>query len=220
MSMNLEPIRVRRITAADLGSLGSEDPVYVADSGFALPILVDGYIRFGALKVGPDEITAWVEEGKTPLIPVRTVYGPEFHQKLDLIFLPDEDGIEMPYLDSAGTWVKPALFIPGVDEHEAIERVKRALRAEFGPGVVELWNIRSGPVRDVRWDVWEVQRKFVLDSTSSRKKPSGSVVETDRRLVASGIRDGHQNYYRSRVSPGWELDIRVHQPQGGGTETL
>lgn len=205
-------VRVRPITLDEARALGPDDVIYVADSGFTLTVLVPAHLRADGV---------FESEGFSPRVGLRTIYGSEGLYALDLVFVADGNGDEALLMATAGTRISSSLFFLGLEEGEAVERLKEVLRKEFGPGVVEVWNLRSTPVRDVLWDVWEVRRELLPAGPKPKKgKAPTAWQEVERRLIARGIRDGHQRYFMGKETPGWSLVIEGHQPEGQTTEIL
>lgn len=206
-----EKIRVRVLGPDQIRSLGPDDLIYVQEHAFTSPVLVPAY-----RKMGDD---SFLNREDSPKVHVHSVFGSEFYVSADCgVFELDDLGDEMDVLRSSGARISSSVFITGLDPEGAEERVRKALRNEFGPGVVEVWNMRSSPVRDLRWDLYHVRTSW-LPTKGSRKK-EGSYQEVERRLVARNIRDGHEQYYMGKQDAGWQLVIEPHQPDIAQTEVL
>ncbi|MFI0966985.1 hypothetical protein ACH4S8_37225 [Streptomyces sp. NPDC021080] len=157
---------------------------------------------------------------------ILTVYGSE--HSVGAVYVPSVVGAEMRLINDSGARVSTTLFIPGLEAPQAVERLRKALRAEFGAGVVEVWNERSGPVRDIRWDVYEVRRDLVeverapyrVGNEPKRGRGRKEWVEVERRILASGVRDGHQHHYMGKERMGWSLDIKLHNPEISTVDTI
>lgn len=213
--VRVRPVRVRPLSAPEAPAVAPGDLLYIQDSDFTGPLLTPVHRKAG------DES---FREGKNgPELLVHPDFGGgEIWVRTGRVFIPHGEGTEMPVMCSAGTRISSSLFLPGLDGEEAMKRFKKAMRAEFGPGVVEVWNLRSGPVRDLRYDVWEVCTGWVADEQPAgrdRKVP-GRVRETERRLLARGVRDGHQHHFSDKAAPGWQIVVEPHQPDLGTPETL
>jgi hypothetical protein len=204
-----DPVRVRVLELEEVRNLGPEELIYVQAQDFKSLVLVPAYRKMR------DE--AYLDRGDNPRVHVRSIFGSEFYASAENgVFEADDLGEEMPVIRSAGTRVSSSVFISGLDPDVAEERVRKALRAEFGPGVVEVWNMRSGPVRDLRWDVYAIRTSWVSES----RKGEGSFQEVERRVVARNIRDGHERYYMGKEPVGWQLVTEPHQPDTTQTEVL
>jgi hypothetical protein len=203
-------IKMRLMEPDEVRNLGPTDLVYVQDFDFRSQLLIPAYRAMG----DGDHL----HREKDPQVKVRSVFGGEFHVKVTEVYEEDPLGEEMPVIRSSGSRISSSLFFTGIDPAEAEERLKKALRAEFGPGVVEVWNLRSQSTRDLRWDVYEVRNGWV--SEGSGRKSRGSVKEVERRLLARGVRDGHERHYMGKETPGWQLVVDPHQPDTSNIEVL
>lgn len=200
-----ERITVRPITKAEFNALTHADQVYVQDSEFTTVILVP------ARPV--DRLTPFYS-GKVEL---KDAYGSSTYYKPESIYVADPggdspDSVDMPLMPSDGRRVTASLYLPGMEDKEIQERVRIALLREFGPGVVELWSLKTQPVRALRWDVFYTRRDLV----------NGEWVTVEERVAARGVRDGRQHRFMgTEPGPGWGLSIRLHDPnEGAGTEVL
>jgi hypothetical protein len=206
-----DSVRVCALDLEEVRNLGPNDLIYVQAQDFESRVLVPAYRKM--------RDKAYLDRETSPTVHVRSIFGSEFHTSAENnVFVADDLGEEMPVIRSAGTRVSSSVFIPGLDPDVAEERVRKALRAEFGPGVVEVWNMRSGPVRDLRWDVYAIRTSWV--SAKGGRKGDGSFQEVERRLLARNIRDGHERYYMGKEPVGWQLLTEPHQPDTTQTEVL
>lgn len=207
-------IKMKALDPEEVRSLGPNDLIYVQDHGFASRILVPAYRKM--------DDAAYLDREDKPRVHVRSIYGSEFHVCAETeVFEEDALGEEVSVIRSAGTRVSSSVFLPGVEPEEAEARLKKALREEFGPGVVELWNLRSQPTRDLRWDVYQVQTGWVPREGSRKgRNQEGSFQETGRKLLARGVRDGHERYFMGKAEPGWQIVIYPHQPHTAETKIL
>jgi hypothetical protein len=213
VNVSTDMIRVRPLEPDEIRSLGTDQLIYVDDRHFAdPPVLVPAYLRAGG---------DYYLNNPSPSAPVRTIYGDEFFASFDGVFEADDIGEEMQVVRTVGSRLSGTFFFLGTDPEEVSERVRKALRAEFGPGVVEVWNERSGPVRDIRYDVYETRTAWVPKEGSRKsKKQEGSYEIVEKRLIARGVRDGHQQHLMNRVSKGWSPLVEIHQPEATETEVL
>ncbi|MFE6000388.1 hypothetical protein ACFQ6C_26565 [Streptomyces sp. NPDC056454] len=150
---------------------------------------------------------------------VLSVYGTEY--SVDTLYVPSEGGEEKWLIKDSGSRVSTSLFFTGLDEEEAIERLRKALREEFGGGVVEVWNTRSAPVRDIRWDVYEIRMDQVpVGPKPQRGKAPTEWREVERRPLARGVRDGHERHFMGKEQMGWRLQIELHNPEITTVDTI
>lgn len=202
-----EMIRVRPLGPDAIRALSTSQLIYVVDERFSPAVLVPAFLR-------PDG--EYYLNNRKPSAPVRPVYGPEVFADFNSIYIADDDGEEMPVARQAGSRLSSTCFFTGMmDEAELEERFKRALSNEFGPRTVELWNLRSGPVRELYWDVWEVRTGWTQGSGGS-----GEYREVERRLIQRKVRDGHHLLFQGKASPGWTIATELHQPDAQETEIL
>lgn len=209
-----EPIRVRALEPDEVRNLGSNNLIFVQDHNFADRVLVPAYRMMND--------AAYLDRQSDPMVHVRSIFGSQFHVSASTdVFEQDDLGEEMPVIRSAGTRITSALFFTGLSEDDALERLKRALRNEFGPGVVEVWNMRSAPVRDLRWDVYATRTAW-LPKEGSRKGKSqeGSYEVVEKKLLARGVRDGHERYFMNKAEAGWQVVTEPHQPDTSQVEVL
>lgn len=200
------PVNVRPLSEDEFEALAVGDEVYIPSSDFQR-------------HTGLLERARVVSSGSGAKLRIRTDYNSEY--SAGVVYVPSEDGEEKWLFKDAGTRVSTALFIPGLEEPEAIERLRKALRAEFGGGVVEVWNMRSGPVRDIRWDVYEVRRDLVpVGPKPKRGSAPTEWREVERRLLARGIRDGNERYFMGKEQQGWSLHIELHDPELTTVDTI
>ena len=207
-------IKMRALDLEEVRNLGPNDPIYVQGTGFSSRALVPAHRKM------QDE--AYLDRENKPTVHVHCIFGSDFYVSAETeVFEEDPLGEEMPVVRSAGARVSSSVFIPGLEPEEAEARLKNALRDEFGSGVVELWNLRSQPTKDLRWDVYEVRIGWVPKEGSRKGRgQEGSFKEVQRKLLARGVRDGHERYFMSKARPGWQVMIDPHQPQASETEVL
>jgi hypothetical protein len=198
-------ITARVLNEGEIETLTPEDLVYVPAPEFYGPVLTPGHLK------GGDD---YYRERQS--FCVKTIYGTESHYKPDSIYVADDNGEEYAAIRTCGVKISSTLFFPDITEEEAQERLFKALRAEFGPGVVELWNKRSGPVRDVTWDVHGITRDVV--KAAKGKEPA--VVETEQRTIARGVRDGHAWFFRNHAQRGEQIVCDVQLPEQSSTFTI
>lgn len=207
-------IKMQLLDPDEVRNLGPGDLIYVQDSDFTSRVLVPAYRKM--------DDDAYLGREDKPTVHVRSIFGSEFYASAETdVFQEDALGEEMKVIRSVGTRVSSSVFIPGVEPDEAEARLKKALREEFGPGVVELWNLRSQPTKDLRWDVYQVKTGWV-PSKGGRKgsKQEGSFQEIQRKLLARGVHDGHERYFMGKAEPGWQIMVDPHQPHTAETEVL
>ncbi|MCP9209623.1 hypothetical protein [Streptomyces cucumeris] len=201
------PVNVRLLSEDETEALTADDEVLVPSSDFQPHTGLLERARIAKERGGRDKVR------------VLSVYGSEY--SVSTVYVPSEGGEEKWLLKDSGTRISTALFIPDLDEPEAIERLRKALRSEFGGGVVEVWNMRSGPVRDVRWDVYEIRHDLVpVGPKPQRGKAQTEWREVERRLIASGVRDGHERYFMGKEQMGWSLCIEMHNPEITRVDTI
>lgn len=213
-SVGTTQIKMKALGLEEVRSLGPDDLIYVPDPDFVRSILVPAYRKM--------KDDAYLDREEKPSVHVRCIYGSEFYVSAETeVFEEDPLGEEMSVVRSVGARVSSSIFIPGVEPVEAEARLKKALRNEFGPGVVELWNLRSQPTRDLRWDVYAVRTGWVPKKGSRKGQgQEGSFQEVQRKLIARGVRDGHQRYFMDKAEPGWQILVDPHQPHTAETEVL
>lgn len=209
-----ETVRVRALELDEIRSLGPDDLIYVQDPGFTSRVLVP------ARRKMDDE--AYLDRQSNPSVHVRSVFGREFYVSANNdVFEQDDLGEEMPVIRSAGTRITSSLFFTGLKEDEALDRLKRALRDEFGPGIVEVWNMRSTPVRDLRWDVYAVRTAWRPKEGSRKGRgQEGSYEVAEKKLLARNVRDGHEQHFMGKAEPGWNVVTEPHQPDTSQVEVL
>lgn len=201
------PIRVRQLDKEAIQALTVYDEVLVPSSDFKE--------HTGLLERA--RIVRKAEDGGKDRI--LSAYGSEY--STDSVYVPFADGEEKWLLQDAGSRISASLFFTGLDEAEAVERLRKALRTEFGGGSVEVWNMRSGPVRDLRWDVYEIRTDLVpVGPKPKRGMASTEWREVERRLLARGVRDGHERYFMGKEQMGWRLHIEVHNPEITQVDTI
>jgi hypothetical protein len=204
------PVTVRLLSEDEIQALSVDDEVFVPSSDFRPHTNLLERARITASNK---------QRSEGDKVRVQTAYDVE--HSASTLYVPSEDGEEKWLLKDSGTRVSSALFFTGIDEPEAIERLRKALRDEFGSGVVEVWNMRSGPVRDLRWDVYEVRRDLVpVGPKPQRGKAPTEWREVERRLLARGVRDGHERYFMGKEQMGWSLDIKLHNPEITQVDTI
>jgi hypothetical protein len=214
------PVTVRALSREEIEALGADDEVYVPSSDF--------YSHTGLVERAHLAVDRTRTHSHDKYAYVRTIYGHEYSVGLDEVYVPVEDGEEKWLMKTAGARVSTSLFFPDMDEGEAIERLYKAIRNEFGAGVVERWNQRSSPVRDVRRDVYEVRRDLVEVERAPYRvgsEPKGGrgrkeYVEVERNLLARGVRDGREDYYRGQVREGWSFHAELHNPEVTAADTI
>lgn len=177
-----DTIKARALTKEEFNSVTPEDLIYVSAGGWSIPILEPGYF------------TGNEYYRRTGSLEVRTIYSSQVWQPLGSVYVADDNGEEFPAIRTSGVRVSSTLYFPDMTEDEARERMYKALRAEFGEGVIEVWNIRSSPIRDVTHDVYAVERDL-----NRTKTGEVSCVEKSRRTLARGVRDGHERFFRGET---------------------
>ncbi|MGW9067954.1 hypothetical protein ACWGQT_00680 [Streptomyces yangpuensis] len=197
--IGLEVITARALEPDEIRALGSDDEIYVPDSDFSGPILIPARRKLDTdndRRFGPDD---------SPKAAVRTVYHVETHVPFGQIYVADPNGQKMALMGNSGTRMRMTLFVPGMSDDEAQERFRKAMRAEFGPGVVELWSLHTAPVRAVKWDLYEERTEWRSDGTRN----GGSFCVVERILLKRGVHDGHQHHFHARQ--GWKIAKELHQ---------
>lgn len=210
----MDYVRVRPLGLERILTLGPNELIYVQDCDFESRVLTPAYRK--------QDSDYYLKSGETPRLHVRSIYGSEFFVAAETdVFEADDEGEEMPVIRTAGSRLSSSLFFTGLDEAEAVERLKKALRTEFGPGIVEVWNLRSSPVRDLRYDIYETRTAWVPKEGSRKGRgQEGSFEVVEKRLLARGVRDGHQHHFVGTQSKGWSLLVEVHQSDTAETEVL
>jgi hypothetical protein len=213
MPVQAEKVRVTPLTLEQVRSLSEGDRVLVPDHRVLDPeFLVPA--RIG--KSG-----TYLTRENDPQVRILSDFGASYLVNADKVFEEDPLGEERFLMPVAGSRVSSSLFFPGLDPKDAEERLKRALVAEFGPGVVEVWNMKSAPTRDLRWDIYHVQRGWVPGKKTRRGTTGGSFEEIQRKLVARGIRDGQQSYFQNvNLEGDWIVVALPHEPHLVETEVL
>lgn len=197
--ISTDTVRVRALSPEEVGSLDSSQLVYVQSPDFRSRVLEPAHIQ---------------EKGRSDSgVYVLTIYGIQIHVGADKLFQADDLGEETNVLRTAGTRVSSTLFLRGIEGVGVIERIERALAKEFGPGIVEVWNMGSEPVRDLRYDVYETRTAWIPDEGSRKgKDQKGTYQVVEKRLLARGVVDGHQDHFMGTETPGWNLLVETHRP--------
>lgn len=146
----MQIIKVNKLNYGEVADLtmGSEflvhAPGYRPGEGPLTPARLETPLR-------PDEqeiLSAGVPEGKSiPLVTVKTKYGVMYPVPSSRIYIEDENGTEnAAVVETVGSQANITFYAPGMAESEVLERLHKALRAEFGTGVLQL---RQESVRPV-----------------------------------------------------------------------
>lgn len=142
----MRTIKARRLTLEEVANLGPDDgflagaPSYRKDSR----VLVESTLRGALSKSEVAAITTHLdqEDGEMTSLPtvlVRTRFGIKYAVKANALFVEDKAGeADMLLLERVGTQVSMTMYLPGMDGPDVLERTHKALRAEFGIGVVQL----------------------------------------------------------------------------------
>ncbi|MFC9432727.1 hypothetical protein [Nocardia sp. NPDC057030] len=140
--MSFDVVKVRQLNSDELATLTPDDRIYVTEVGLGDTVLVPANLYPDWPGLGPDRVG------------VVSIFGSQTVQSADAVYVADDTGTELPLLRTAGSNLSLSLFFAGMDAEEAQARLYTALRAEFGQGFIEVWNIKSKPVKDTRWDVY------------------------------------------------------------------
>lgn len=205
--MQFDTVKVRPISEDEIPDLTQDDLIYVDTKDYNGPVLVPAHLASGS--------AYYTERGK---LQVKTIYGVEFWRAFEDAYVADNSGSEMDVLCVAGTRMSTSLFFPGMAEEEVQARVFAALKAEFGAGVVQVWNERYGPVADTLRDVVEVRREMVV--TGSGKHKETHWVDAETRVIATGVYSAQTQHFMGREAPGWQLRIMGHVPATMHTRTI
>lgn len=192
--MNTELIKLRRLVQEEVEKLGTTDDVYVsADMEPAQGI--------GALVLA--NLAQVGSEFEGGYFDVETIFGDKLSVGTDAgdvgIWMADENGTEMPVLQSAGLFVKLGLFIPDAS-FETLNALYDAIRESFGAGVVQKWNEDVSRVPDVTFDVYEV-----LQAGRGRKPADGP----KRTLVDGDVYRQYVEYVP--IAEGHKREVRLHK---------
>ncbi|MFE2934831.1 hypothetical protein [Streptomyces sp. NPDC059278] len=203
LQYKLDTMKARALTEEERAFLAKDDEVFVDTGEFNQTVLAPG----------------WCDAApRTGATAVKTIYGARgLYEK---VYVPDENGEELPLIRTAGHRATATVFVPDMEEGELQERVKRALRNEFGAGLVELWNLRTSPTRDLRWDVYFERKELVSvgGPVDGRGQLHWRVVERD--CQARGVRDGHHRLFMGKEPKGWSISFELHHPDVSGAEIL
>lgn len=197
-------IKVITLRPEEIQDLTVDDLIYVRDSSFKGIVLVKAHI------LGQRTRESEVE--------IRNIYGSTRWWSFDdNVYVEHEDGDPLPLMRTAGARLSSTLFFPGMEEEEVQERLYQAIRNEFGPGVVQAWSTRTGPVRNVRWNVYAVQRDWIAVQPKDKRKKATSTttVEISRRMLAQGVWDGHENHFGHLLEVGEQLHLEPYTEQAG-----
>jgi hypothetical protein len=192
-------IKVITLRPEEIQDLTVDDLIYVRDSDFKDTVLVRAHI------LGKRTRDSEVE--------IKDIYGSTRWWSFDdCVYAEHQDGDELPLMRTAGARLSSTLFFPGMEEEEAQERLYKAIRSEFGAGVVQAWSTRTGPVRNLRWNVYAVKRDWVAVQPKDKRKKATSTttVETSRRPLAQGVWDGHDNHFGHLLEIGEQLHIEPY----------
>jgi len=213
--MEFDSIKARPLTEDEIYALTPEDLVYADWNEFNVPVLMPVHV----LKVGkPSKDPRTGEITSPPMASIRSIYGTETGRTFDALYVADETAEEMRVFRTAGTRISSSLFFPGMDIPEVEERFFKALRSEFGAGVVQVWNMRSGPVADILRDVVQVRTAIVTNGTGKNKTVEYRDVE--RKVIASGVYEAQTGYFLGKGEPGWRVQTEGHVPVGEQTKTI
>lgn len=192
-------IKVITLSPDEIRALTVDDLIYVRDSSFKDTVLVPAHILGKRTRESEIEI--------------QDIYGSTRWWSFDdNVYAEHEDGDPLPLMRTAGARLSSALFFPGITAEEAKERLYKAIRAEFGPGVVQAWNMRTGSVRNIRWNVYAVRRDWVAVQPKDKRKKATSTdtVEISRRPLAQGVWDGHDAHFGHLLELGESLHIEPY----------
>lgn len=191
--MEFDSVRVRLLDDSDVRVLQAADPIYVVSR---VPVAH----MVGEPLLEPASVRAHDHYAGDGGAFVRTPFGSEFlAREIFVAAGEDENSEDMAVVGISGTRMKLSLHVAGMDGTEAEARLRKAIRAEFGPGVVEVWKIQGRPNRDLRHDVYYVRRHGV-----------GNRVSVERELILRGVRDGHEQVLMSSTRPGWQVEAEPH----------
>jgi hypothetical protein len=81
-----------------------------------------------------------------PSFGILTLYGSLYSARATEFFVEDPEGEERPVIETVGTQVSMAIYVPGMEGPDVLERMRKALRAEFGAGLLQLRQETHRPV--------------------------------------------------------------------------
>lgn len=195
--MQLEEFTARVLTPDEVRALTPEDVIYVPDfdtrgTGERANVLVEASIPKSSY---PEHIRT---SNGSEWVTIRDIYGSESGTSIDDIYVADPEGEKKIRFAVAGTNIRLSLMVPGLDEETTRKRVYDALRKEFGNGVVEVWSVKSRPVKALRWDIVEETTEWVPDPEHQPRQGSKRKMVPTRkrgRVVASNVYEGHAQYF-------------------------
>lgn len=200
-------VKVRKLTEEEVRERDAGTVVYIESDDFE----PDSEENEHGLVLVEARITDPAAEGG--YWPVRDIFGKSGQRsvKHSGIYVGDEKGEVANLVRQAGAHLDLSLIFPNIGEEEVRNRVFKALREEFGAGLI--WIIREAvtPVSAVKYDVLEK----VTVSTGRGKSRETNVV----------INQLAEDVYRpqaEQVKPqsGGRIDIVVHRPKRPQMRTI
>lgn len=146
----METLKLRNLTFEEAATLDAEDEFFVPARGTTTSACVSARLDHGGLGQSAREILeSGVPSGQSvPTVNVSTRYGTVYAVSAGDIYTADPDGTDHKVLDDVGTQVSLTLFAPGMEGPDVLERARKALRAEFGPGILQLRQETHRPVAE------------------------------------------------------------------------
>lgn len=145
----MKKIHARRMTFEEVSTLekGSRFlvPTHDRQSGVLVPARLDTQLYTKERET----LEAGVPSGHSvPSLSVQSDYGSLYHVAANQIWAADSDGEAMYEIETVGTQVSLVLYAPGMEGPDVLERARKALRAEFGAGILQLRQETHRPVSE------------------------------------------------------------------------
>lgn len=144
----MKKIRARRMAFQEIAGLGPDTTFLVpvhGQPGVVVPARLDKALEDSTRKILEDG----VPPGQSiPTILITTVYSVMYGVSAKDVFAAESDGEAMYLLETVGTQVSLVLYAPGMEGPDVLERARKALRTEFGAGILQLRQEAHRPVSE------------------------------------------------------------------------
>lgn len=126
------------------------------DSEFFVPthqdrnILVTAKLNAAITESDRQTLHEGVPEGwSVPPLLIQSFYGVNYGILASEVYAADSKGRDMSVVETVGTQVGFTLYAPGLEGDAVLDRVRKALRKEFGPGALQLRQQHHQPVSEM-----------------------------------------------------------------------
>jgi hypothetical protein len=145
----MEKIHARRMTFEEVATLEKGGlflvPLHDRRPGVLVPASLDRDTHIKEREI----LEAGVPSGQSvPTMMVTSVYGSMYGVPANQIWAADADGEAMHLVEEVGTQVSLVLYAPGMEGPDVLERARKALRNEFGAGILQLRQETHRPVSE------------------------------------------------------------------------